>query len=156
MSISSNKSNSEIYILVWLISLTVLVLIMIIIGGLTRLTESGLSIVDWKPIMGTIPPFSYTSWIEIFEKYKLSPEFNIVNSSMTLNEFKYIFWWEWFHRFFARCLGIFFILPFIYFLFKKKLSNDIILTLIIVFVFGFIQAVVGWWMVKSGLVDNPM
>ena len=155
MSITLKKSNSETSILAWLILLTILVLVMIIIGGLTRLTESGLSIVDWKPIMGTIPPLSNSSWIEIFDKYKLSPEFKIINTSMTLNEFKYIFWWEWFHRFFARCLGIIFILPFIYFLFKKKLSNDIIFTLIIVFVFGLLQAIIGWWMVKSGLVDVP-
>ena len=155
MSITLKKSNSETRILAWLILLTILVLVMIIIGGLTRLTESGLSIVDWKPIMGTIPPLSNSSWIEIFDKYKLSPEFKIINTSMTLNEFKYIFWWEWFHRFFARCLGIIFILPFIYFLFKKKLSNDIIFTLIIVFVFGLLQAIIGWWMVKSGLVDVP-
>ena len=155
MSITLTKSNSETSILVWLILLTLLVLVMIIIGGLTRLTESGLSIVDWKPIMGTVPPLSNSLWVEVFNKYKLSPEFKVINPSMTLNEFQYIFWWEWFHRFFARCLGIFFILPFIYFLFKKKLSNDIILTLIIVFVFGLIQAVVGWWMVKSGLVDDP-
>ena len=122
MSITLKKLNSETSILAWLILLTILVLVMIIIGGLTRLTESGLSIVDWKPIMGTIPPLSNSSWIEIFDKYKLSPEFKIINTSMTLNEFKYIFWWEWFHRFLARCLGIVFILPFIYFLFKKKLK----------------------------------
>ena len=155
MSIVSDKSNSKIEILVWLISLTLLVLIMIIIGGLTRLTESGLSIVDWKPIVGIIPPLSYSSWAEVFNKYKLSPEFKIVNSSMTLDEFKYIFWWEWFHRFFARCLGIVFILPFIYFYLKKKLDNYLSFTLIIIFIFGLIQAIIGWWMVKSGLVDNP-
>ena len=155
MSSALDKSNSEINILVWLVSLTVLVLVMIVIGGLTRLTGSGLSMVEWKPIMGIIPPLSDSSWIEVFNKYKLSPEFRIVNSSITLNEFKYIFWWEWFHRFFARCLGIAFIIPFFYFYFQNILTNNTTFTLIIVFIFGLIQAFVGWWMVKSGLVNNP-
>ena len=117
-----SNSKNPISISIWLIILTVLVFLLILIGGLTRLTESGLSMVDWKPIMGTFPPLSYSSWIEVFNKYKLSPEYKIVNSSMTLDEFKYIFWWEWFHRFFARCLGIVFIIPFIYFYLKKKLE----------------------------------
>ena len=155
MSPTSKKPNYEISILFWLVSLTTMVLIIIILGGLTRLTESGLSIVDWRPILGTIPPLSHSSWIDVFEKYKLSPEFKIVNSTMSLNEFKYIYWWEWFHRFFARCLGVVFILPFTYFYLKKKLANNTIITLIIVLIFGLIQALVGWWMVKSGLVDNP-
>jgi len=155
MSIVSKKTNKEIDILIWLISLTVIVLIIIIIGGLTRLTESGLSMEDWRPIMGTMPPLSDSSWIEVFEKYKLSPEFKIVNSSMTLDEFQHIFWWEWIHRFVARCLGLVFILPLIYFYFKNRLDNNIIFTLMIVFIFGLIQAIIGWWMVKSGLVDNP-
>ena len=82
---------------------------MIVIGGLTRLTDSGLSMVDWRPIMGTFPPLNTNQWIEVFNQYKQTPEFQIVNKTMKLEDFKYIFWWEWFHRFFARLIGLFFI-----------------------------------------------
>ena len=92
--------------MIWLISLTIMIFLIIVIGGLTRLTDSGLSMVDWKPLLGSIPPLNNMQWIEVFEKYKLSPEFLYVNKNMTLEEFKYIFWWEWFHRFFARLIGI--------------------------------------------------
>ena len=147
--------NNTTGILVWINVLTLMVLVLIIIGGLTRLTNSGLSMVDWKPLMGIIPPLTYQTWIEIFNNYKLTPEFQIINSKISLEEFKYIFWWEWFHRFFARFIGIVFIFPFIYFLLKKQLSKNILIILIVVFIFGLFQAIVGWWMVKSGLVDNP-
>ena len=115
--------NSNIGILIWISSLTVMVLLLIIIGGLTRLTESGLSMVDWRPLMGAIPPISLQEWAQTFTNYKLTPEFQIVNSKMTLEEFKVIFLWEWFHRFFARFIGLVFILPLIYFLIKKELIN---------------------------------
>ena len=151
-NINMNTKNG---ILFWISSLTVMVLLMIIIGGLTRLTDSGLSIVDWKPLMGTIPPLSHHTWIELFNNYKSSPEFKIVNSKINLEEFKAIFWWEWFHRFFARLIGLVFIFPFIYFIWKKKLSKNLSITMMIVLIFGFFQAIVGWWMVKSGLIDNP-
>ena len=142
-------------ILIWISSLTLMVLLIIIIGGLTRLTDSGLSIVDWRPLMGLLPPFSTSSWTEVFNNYKLTPEFKIVNSNITLEEFKVIFWWEWFHRFFARLIGVIFIIPFIYFFWNKKISKNLSITLAIIFVFGCFQAGVGWWMVKSGLIDNP-
>ena len=129
--------------------------LMILIGGLTRLTESGLSMVDWRPIMGFLPPLNQNEWIAVFENYKKSPEFIIVNYSMELSDFKYIFWWEWFHRFFARCLGLVFIVPFIFFFFKKQLSKQLYISLFILFLFGLMQAIVGWWMVKSGLTENP-
>ena len=128
---------------------------MILIGGLTRLTESGLSIVDWRPIMGTLPPLNKQNWIEVFRSYQNSPEFLIINKNMTLNEFKYIFWWEWFHRFFARFIGIVFILPMIIFIIQKKISKSLIRSLLILFLFGLFQAIVGWWMVKSGLNKDP-
>ena len=147
--------NNTTGILVWISLLTLMVLVLIIIGGLTRLTNSGLSMVDWKPLLGIIPPLTYQTWLEVFNNYKLTPEFQIINSKISLEEFKYIFWWEWFHRFFARFIGIVFIFPFIYFLLKKQLSKNILIILIVVFIFGLFQAIVGWWMVKSGLVDNP-
>jgi len=111
--------------------------------------------VDWNPIMGTIPPLSHLAWVDAFDNYKMTPEFQIVNKLMSLNEFKYIFWWEWFHRFFARFMGIVFIFPFLYFWLTNNISKKLFLTLAIVFVFGLFQALVGWWMVKSGLIDNP-
>ena len=147
--------NSNIGILVWISSLTVMVLLLIIIGGLTRLTDSGLSMVDWRPLMGAIPPISLQEWTQTFNNYKLTPEFQIVNSKMTLEEFKVIFLWEWFHRFFARFIGLVFILPLIYFLIKKSLSKNLLTNMSIIFIFGFFQALVGWWMVQSGLKDNP-
>ena len=139
----------------WLLSLTIITFLMILIGGLTRLTDSGLSMVDWRPILGTIPPLNNEDWIAVFNQYKNSPEFKIVNKNMELNDFKYIFWWEWFHRFFARFLGLVFILPLIIFIFQKKISKKLFFSLVILFCFGLFQAVVGWWMVKSGLTDNP-
>ena len=152
--IHADLKNDKI-ISIWLFILSIMAFLMIAIGGLTRLTESGLSMVDWQPIMGTIPPLSHIAWIDAFNSYKSTPEFKIINKLMSLNEFKYIFWWEWFHRFFARLMGIVFIFPFLYFWFKSKISIKLFFTLIIVFIFGLFQALVGWWMVKSGLIDNP-
>jgi cytochrome c oxidase assembly protein subunit 15 len=132
-----------------------MVFLIIIIGGLTRLTDSGLSMVDWQPILGTIPPLNNNQWQEVFNDYKLTPEFLYVNKNMTLDEFKYIFWWEWFHRFFARLIGLVFIIPFIYFLIKKNLNSFFYKRFSIIFSLGLFQALVGWWMVKSGLSDDP-
>ncbi len=145
--------NNSIY--VWLLTITIMVLMIIIIGGLTRLTDSGLSMTDWRPLLGIIPPLNNKSWETVFEMYKLTPEFKIVNRNMSLDDFKYIFWWEWFHRVFARMIGMVFLLPLIYFILSNKLSSTLYLRLSIVFVFGLFQALVGWWMVKSGLSENP-
>ncbi len=151
-ALNQNYKNS---IMLWLIILTIMVFLIIIIGGLTRLTDSGLSMVDWQPILGTIPPLNNNQWIDVFNDYKLTPEFLYVNKNMTLDEFKYIFWWEWFHRFFARLIGLVFIIPFIYFLIKKNLNSFFYKRFSIIFSLGLFQAVVGWWMVKSGLSDDP-
>ena len=150
---ASKSYNLGVYI--WLLALTTMVLLIIIIGGLTRLTESGLSMTDWRPLLGVIPPLGQDKWLIVFEMYKQTPEFKIVNRSMTLEEFKFIFWWEWFHRVFARLIGVVFVIPLIYFLIKKKVSKSLLLRLPIVFIFGVFQAFVGWWMVKSGLSENP-
>ena len=96
---TSKYYNPAIYI--WLLTITAMVLLIIVIGGLTRLTDSGLSMTDWRPILGVIPPLNLENWLAVFEMYKQTPEYKIVNKNMTLNEFKYIFWWEWFHRIFA-------------------------------------------------------
>lgn len=150
---ASKSYNMGVYI--WLLALTTMVLLIIIIGGLTRLTDSGLSMTDWKPLLGVIPPLGQDKWLIVFEMYKQTPEFKIVNRSMTLEEFKFIFWWEWFHRVFARLIGVVFIIPLIYFLTRKQVSKSLLLRLPIVFMFGIFQAFVGWWMVKSGLSENP-
>ena len=155
MYFSNSQENYKNSIFIWLITLTIMVLAIIIIGGLTRLTDSGLSMVDWRPILGTIPPLSNNDWNAVFELYKQTPEYLIVNKNMDINEFKYIFWWEWFHRFFARMIGIVFLLPFIYFAFKKYLSFGLNIRLFFIIILGIIQAVVGWWMVKSGLSNDP-
>ena len=151
----SQEPSKNLYLSIWLILLSIITFAMIVVGGLTRLTDSGLSMVDWRPIMGTLPPLNTEDWVNAFNAYKDSPEFKIINKSMNLNEFKYIFWWEWGHRFLARCLGIVFILPFLYFIFKKQITKNTFFNLSFVFMFGIFQAVVGWWMVKSGLNDNP-
>ena len=130
-------------------------MIKIVIGGLTRLTDSGLSMVDWRPLLGTIPPLNQNQWLKVFNDYQQTPEFMYVNKNMTLEEFKYIFWWEWFHRFFARLIGIVFILPFFYFYFKRYLSSFFYKRFAIIFGLGLVQATVGWWMVKSGLQNDP-
>tara|TARA_A100001015_G_scaffold304275_1_gene395233 strand:- start:3662 stop:4714 length:1053 start_codon:yes stop_codon:yes gene_type:complete len=154
----NNQKTTEYYnpiIYIWLLTITAMVLGIIIIGGLTRLTNSGLSMTDWRPLMGIIPPLSYDSWQKVFEMYKVTPEFKIVNKNMTLNEFKYIFWWEWFHRIFARMIGLVFLIPLVYFIIKNYITTTLYTRLSIVFIFGIFQAFVGWWMVKSGLTENP-
>ncbi len=137
---------------IWLILMFFLIVIMIIVGGLTRLTDSGLSITKWELFSGTLPPFSNEKWINYFEEYKLIPEFKIQNYSMTLSEFKIIFWWEWAHRFLGRLIGIVFFIPLVYFTFKlsiKKLINYYFIFFLICF-----QGFLGWYMVSSGLIDR--
>ena len=139
----------------WLVSLMSIILLMIIVGGLTRLTESGLSMVDWRLLMGTIPPLSHGDWLKVVEDYKQYPEYQIKNINMTLSEFKYIFWWEYGHRVLGRLIGIIFIIPFIYFALKKYFSNEELYSYSFLLFLGGAQGIIGWWMVKSGLDVNP-
>ncbi len=148
-----NQQNKP--IVIWLLSGCALIFLMVIVGGITRLTNSGLSIVDWKPIMGIIPPLSEMDWNIAFEKYKQYPEYQMVNTHFTLHEFKSIFFWEYLHRLIGRVIGIVFIIPFLYFLLKKQLSKKLIAQCLIIFLMGAIQGAIGWWMVMSGLVKNP-
>ncbi len=140
---------------IWLWSICLLVLAMVGVGGITRLTGSGLSMVEWKPIMGAIPPLSQEHWMEVFEKYQASPQFKLVNSSMTLSGFKLIFFWEWFHRLLGRAIGLFYLVPWIYFLAKKMIPTGLNRTLIVGFLLGCGQGLMGWLMVASGLVEQP-
>ena len=142
-------------VILWLLSGCLLILLMVIIGGVTRLTHSGLSMVNWNLFMGVIPPLNEFQWQETFELYKQSPEFKKINFNYTLSDFKYIFFWEYLHRLIGRFLGLVFIIPFIYFLIKKRLSKKLILQSIVLFCLGALQGAIGWWMVKSGLVERP-
>jgi heme a synthase len=148
-------SRSDKQIVTWLLSGCFLVFTMVVVGGITRLTHSGLSITEWNLVMGTFPPLSEQDWITVFEKYKLSPEFQKVNYTMSLDDFRFIFWWEYSHRLIGRLIGIVFLVPFLYFLLKGKLSRPLIYRLGGVFLLGAFQGFLGWYMVASGLVDNP-
>ncbi len=147
--LSSNKA-----VINWLLTGCFLIYIMVVVGCLTRLTHSGLSITDWS-FMGSVPPLNEEMWQERFEKYQQSPEFIKINYTMTLAEFKPIFLWEYIHRLIGRTIGYVFLGGFLYFLFKKRFSKDMIVPMIILFFMGAMQAVIGWWMVYSGLQKQP-
>tara|TARA_B100001057_G_scaffold469140_1_gene529145 strand:+ start:3267 stop:4217 length:951 start_codon:yes stop_codon:yes gene_type:complete len=129
-----------------------MVSIMIVVGGLTRLTDSGLSITEWQLFSGLFPPFSHDDWLLYFDLYKKIPEFKLQNYDMTINEFRIIFWWEWGHRFLGRLIGISFLLPLIYFSFKINISK--LLNLYIIFLLICFQGFIGWYMVRSGLTER--
>ncbi len=144
-------------VVIWLFSGCILIFIMVVVGGITRLTNSGLSMTDWHLVTDTFPPMSDERWNEAFEAYKQFPEYKLINSQkeFTLEDYKYIYFWEWFHRFIGRIIGIVFIIPFIYFLIKKRLSRHTVKQSLILLGLGALQGFFGWFMVKSGLVDNP-
>ena len=146
------EDNKNIYISSWLLLITFLVALMIIVGGLTRLTDSGLSITNWQLISGILPPLNNTDWQNYFNLYKEIPEFKLQNYSMTMSEFKIIFWWEWAHRFLGRLIGICYLLPLIYFTLKLGFKNFI--KFYFIFLLICFQGFIGWYMVSSGLVDR--
>jgi len=139
----------------WLLVCCALVFIMVVVGGVTRLTHSGLSIVEWQPVMGAVPPLNEQQWAETFEKYRQTPEFKQRNHDMTVEQFKGIFWWEYGHRLLGRVIGLVFLIPFLFFLFTRRLDPEVAWMLGGIFVLGALQGVVGWLMVASGLVDEP-
>ena len=144
------KVNNQISI--WLISMFWIISGMIVVGGLTRLTDSGLSITQWQLFSGFLPPLNDTDWTMYFNLYKEIPEFKLQNYDMTMQEFKVIFWWEWSHRFFGRLIGLCFLLPLIYFSFKIKLIN--LIHYYLIFLLICFQGFIGWYMVSSGLSDR--
>ncbi len=144
-----NEDNKNIYISSWLLLITFLIALIIIVGGLTRLTDSGLSITKWQLFSGFLPPLNNADWETYFNLYKEIPEFKIQNYAMTMNEFKIIFWWEWAHRFLGRLIGIFFLLPLIYFTIKLGFKN--LKSLYLIFFLICFQGFIGWYMVSSGL-----
>ena len=141
---------------IWLMIGVGMLIIQILLGGVTRLTGSGLSITEWNVITGTLPPLNEQKWIEEFNKYKQTTQYLLLNSDFTLQDFKSIFFWEWFHRFWARLIGIVFAIPFIIFLFQKRFKEEMIKPLIILFLLGALQGAVGWIMVASGLTGDAI
>ncbi len=142
-------------VIYWLLTGSLLIFIMVVVGGVTRLTHSGLSISNYKLISGTIPPSNDVEWKEAFDLYKQYPEYQKINSHFTLEDFKDIYFWEWLHRFIGRFIGIVFLVPFLYFLIRKQLSRPTIKKAIILLFLGGFQGFLGWYMVKSGLVNRP-
>lgn len=148
---NSPKQNKA--VVVWLWTGVLMIVIQVLLGGITRLTGSGLSITEWKPIVGAIPPMNEHDWMAAFEKYKQIPQFREINTQFSLQEFKFIYFWEWLHRLWARLFAVAFIIPFAYFYFKKMIRPEMVRPLIILFILGAIQGFIGWFMVSSGLND---
>ena len=140
----------------WIFLGIAMLIVQVLLGGITRLTGSGLSITEWKPIMGAMPPLSKMEWQKAFHQYQQIAQYKYLNQHFTISDFKFIFFWEWFHRLWARLIGIVFIIPFIYFLVKKYFKDWMIVPLVILFVLGAMQGAVGWIMVQSGLNDNDL
>ena len=138
----------------WLITSLILVFLIIIVGGLTRLTNSGLSITEWELIEGIFPPLNNSAWEFYFEQYKQIPQYQLLNFNMSLNEFKVIFYWEYVHRILARFIGLFFLIPLVYFYFSIKIKKDYLKICYVIFLLIILQGIIGWFMVKSGLVNN--
>lgn len=140
----------------WLLAGVLMIVVQVLLGGITRLTGSGLSITEWKPIMGAMPPMTDKDWNAAFDQYKQIAQYKYLNSHFELSDFKFIFFWEWFHRLWARLLGVVFAIGFTYFLMKGYFKRDMVLPLVILFVLGAAQGLVGWIMVASGLNDTEL
>ncbi len=145
------------YVIIWLLSGCLLLFMMVVVGGITRLTNSGLSMTDWHLVTDTFPPLTEAKWSQAFEEYKKFPEYQKINihNDFTLEDYKFIYFWEWFHRFIGRIIGLAFLAPFVYFLIKKRLSKDTIKKCGVLLGMGAFQGFLGWFMVRSGLIDNP-
>jgi len=140
----------------WLLVGVIMIIIQIILGGITRLTGSGLSITEWDVVTGSVPPLNDAQWMEAFDKYKGTEQFKQLNNDFTLPDFKFIFFWEWFHRFWGRLIGVVFAIPFIIFIIQKRFKKEHILPLVILFILGALQGAVGWIMVASGLTGDAV
>lgn len=150
-----NTNNSQRAVAWWLYACCAMVFLTMVVGGVTRLTHSGLSIVEWKPLIGALPPLSHADWLELFAKYQQTPEFIQRNHDMTLDGFQFIFWWEWAHRLLGRSIGVVFFLPYAWFLIRGQLRGALAAKVFGFFILGGLQGAMGWYMVKSGLVDDP-
>lgn len=143
-------------IAIWLLIGVGMIIVQILLGGITRLTGSGLSITEWNVVTGTLPPMGESAWVTEFEKYKQTPQYSLLNSDFTLHDFKFIFFWEWFHRFWARLIGVVFLVPFVVFLVQKRFRPPMIKPMLILFLLGALQGAVGWIMVASGLTGDAI
>jgi cytochrome c oxidase assembly protein subunit 15 len=150
------RSDRSRPVAVWLFAVAALVLAMVVVGGATRLTVSGLSITQWKPVSGVLPPMNAQDWHDEFERYKAIPQYAQLNKGMTLSAFKGIYWWEWSHRLLGRLVGVAFFAPFAWFLFRRELPRRLIWRCGLLFALGALQGLVGWWMVASGLADRVL
>ena len=153
MEIILRKEYSK-FITYWLISLLFFISIIVIVGGLTRLTDSGLSITTWDVVKGILPPLNNNQWNDVFNLYKEIPQFYLLNQNMTLNEFKIIYYWEYIHRILGRILGLLFLIPFIFIYFNKIVNQNYNINFFVLFLLILVQGTVGWYMVKSGLSEN--
>ncbi|MBI5791711.1 MAG: COX15/CtaA family protein [Rhodocyclales bacterium] len=149
------QNNSQRAVAWWLFACCAMVFVTMVVGGVTRLTHSGLSIVEWKPLIGALPPLSHADWLELFAKYQQTPEFIKRNHDMTLDGFQFIFWWEWAHRLSGRLIGVVFFVPYVWFLLRGQLRGALAAKVFGFFILGGLQGAMGWYMVKSGLVDDP-
>lgn len=153
MELTQEQKNRK-QVAAWLLIGVGMIVIQVVLGGITRLTESGLSITEWKPITGALPPLNETAWQAEFDKYRATDQFKFVHQHFSLADFKFIFFWEWFHRLWARLLGLVFLAGFMYFLLKRKFQKDMVMPLVVLFFLGALQGAIGWIMVKSGLVPE--
>jgi heme a synthase len=151
----TTNSRARRQVAAWLLICCTLVFAMVVVGGVTRLTRSGLSIVEWQPLIGAIPPLTEAHWQELFDKYQGTPEYLQVNQGMSLHAFKRIFWWEYIHRLLGRLIGLAFFVPLLWLLVRGKIERGLLPRLVGIFLLGGLQGAVGWWMVKSGLIDDP-
>jgi heme a synthase len=151
---SATYDNTSPAVTAWLWAIAALIFCMVIVGGATRLTDSGLSITEWQPLLGAIPPLSEAHWLDAFEKYKLIPEYQIQNKGMSLEDFKFIYWWEWAHRFLGRVIGFVFIVPLVFFIATRRIGKALWPRLLVLFVLGGLQGALGWYMVSSGLSER--
>ena len=150
------QKNGSRAVAIWLLTGVGMIMVQVLLGGITRLTGSGLSITEWKPILGAFPPMNEQDWVAAFDKYKEIGQFKHINFDFTLSDFKFIYFWEWFHRVWARLIGLVFLFPFIYFLWKKWISREMVIPMVILFLLGAIQGALGWIMVKSGLNEENL
>ena len=146
------RNNRQVAI--WLLIGVGMIIVQVLLGGITRLTESGLSITEWKPITGALPPLNEMAWQAEFDRYKVTDQFKYVHQNFSLSDFKFIFFWEWFHRLWARIMAMVFVIGFVYFIATKKFNKKMIVPMIILFVLGGMQGAIGWIMVSSGLVPE--
>jgi heme a synthase len=150
-SSASGRASADRAIGLWLLACCAMIFLMVLIGGITRLTESGLSITEWKPVEGVLPPFGTAQWQDAFAAYKAIPQYQAIHADMTLDQFKHIYFWEYIHRLWGRLIGFAFLLPFLWFVFRGWVSRGLIAPLAGLFVLGGLQGALGWWMVESGL-----